>query len=95
VVSASNAVDGLRLVSERALDVVLSDIAMTEHDGYWLIGEIQCLPASSRRPPVVATTAFGREHSRDRILAAGFVDLLGKPVDPVVLCQSMAKAAGR
>ena len=51
---------------------------------------------AARAVPVVATTAYGREHSTERALAAGFNDLfLPKPADPEVLCRTIAKAAGR
>lgn len=96
VVTASTASDALRLVDAQGPDVVLSDIAMMGHDGYWLVGEIRRLgdgPAS--KVPVVATTAYGREHSRNRTLAAGFNEHLQKPVDPELLCLTIAKAAGR
>jgi CheY-like chemotaxis protein len=43
----------------------------------------------------VATTAYGREHSRARTLAAGFTEHLPKPVEPDVLCQTIADVAGR
>jgi CheY-like chemotaxis protein len=43
----------------------------------------------------VAVTAFGREHSRVRALAAGFVDHLVKPVEPEALCLAVARAMGR
>jgi CheY-like chemotaxis protein len=96
VLTASAAVDALALVREREPHVVLSDIAMVGYDGYWLVAEIRKLADRAVRPiPVVATTAFGREHSRTRALAAGFSELLPKPVDPEVLCLAMAKAVGR
>ena len=47
------------------------------------------------RLPVVAVTAFGREHSRDRVLAGGFVEHLQKPVEPETLCRIIGRAAGR
>jgi CheY-like chemotaxis protein len=96
VMTASAALDALALVRERSPHVVLSDIAMVGHDGYWLVGEIRGLAEGAGRAiPVVATTAFGREHSRARAIAAGFIDLLPKPVDPEVLCVAIARAAGR
>ena len=96
VTTASTAVDALALVREREANVVLSDIAMVGHDGYWLVGEIRGLADQKRRSiPVVATTAYGREHPRARAVAAGFIDLLPKPVDPEVLCRAIARAAGR
>jgi CheY-like chemotaxis protein len=96
VMTASSALDALGLFLERQPDVVLSDIAMVGQDGYWLVREIRGLPdQAARGVPVVATTAYGRDHSRDRALAGGFNDFLPKPVDPELLCRTIAKAAGR
>jgi CheY-like chemotaxis protein len=96
VMTASSAVDALALVRERCPDVVLSDIAMVGQDGYWLVREIRGLgDEAARSVPVVATTAYGREHSRDRALGGGFNDFLPKPVDPELLCRTIAKAVGR
>ena len=96
VATASTAVEALRLVQQERPDVVVSDIAMVGHDGYWLVREIRGLADQSvRRVPVVATTAYGREHSRARTLAAGFTEHLPKPVDPDVLCRTIAGLAGR
>ena len=96
VMTAPSALEALRLMQERRPHVVLSDIAMVGHDGYWLLREIRGLPdPTARAVPVVATTAYGREHSRARALAGGFSDFLPKPVDPELLCQTIAKATGR
>jgi CheY-like chemotaxis protein len=96
VTTASAAADALRLVAESRPDVVLSDIAMPHGDGYWLVGEIRRLPEEALRSiPVIAATAFGREHPRERVMAAGFADHLRKPIDPEALCRAIARAAGR
>ena len=96
VTTASTAVEALRLVQSGCPDVVLSDIAMVGRDGYWLVREIRGLADQAvRRVPVVATTAYGREHSRERTLAGGFNERLPKPVDPEVLCQTIGRMAGR
>ena len=96
VTTASNAVEALRLVQEQKPHVVLSDIAMVGQDGYWLIREIRGLADPSvRNVPVIATTAYGREHSRERTLAAGFTEHLPKPVDPDLLRLTVASLAGR
>jgi CheY-like chemotaxis protein len=93
---ATGAREALEMVIARPPHVVLSDIAMPGQDGYWLVQEIQRLPDEAMRClPVVAATAYGREHSRDRTLAAGFVDHLQKPIDPELLCRTVARAAGR
>jgi CheY-like chemotaxis protein len=96
VVTATSAPAALRVLDARSVDVVVSDIAMPVADGYWLVREIRRLAKPSvNTVPVVAVTAFGREHARSRTQAAGFADRLEKPVDPEVLCRAVAKAVGR
>jgi CheY-like chemotaxis protein len=95
VMTAATAFEGLALVRDGRPDVVLSDIAMVGYDGYWLVNEIRRLGEGDiSRIPVVATTAYG-EHSRARTRAAGFAELLPKPVDPETLCLTIAKVTGR
>ena len=96
VTTAMSAVEALGLVTTVRPNVVVSVLAMAGEDGYWLIHAIRQLPEPALRAmPVIAATAYGREHSRARAVAAGFIDHLQKPVDPEVLCQVVAKAAGR
>jgi CheY-like chemotaxis protein len=96
VVTASNATEAIGILAGMMPDVVVSDIAMPGADGYWLLREIRELSdVRARILPVVAVTAFGREHVRARALAAGFFEHLEKPVDPEVLCRAIARAANR
>ena len=96
VATASRANEALRLVATHQFDVVVSDIAMPGGDGYWLIRQVrQLADARTRGVPLLAVTAFGREHSRARALAAGFGEHLQKPVDPDLLCRTVAKLVGR
>lgn len=96
VTAADNASDGLALAIRLRPHVIVSDIAMIGEDGYWLIGRLRQLPADMLpQVPVIAATAYGREHSRTRVLAAGFTEHLQKPVDPEELCRVVAKVAGR
>jgi CheY-like chemotaxis protein len=96
VTATDNASDGLALAIRTRPHVIVSDIAMIGEDGYWLIGRLRQLPAEMLpKVPVIAATAYGREHSRSRVLAAGFTEHLQKPVDPEELCQVVAKVASR
>jgi CheY-like chemotaxis protein len=96
VLMATSAPEALRLLAARPPDVVVSDIAMPGADGYWLLREIRRLPdARARSVPVVAVTAFGREHVRARALEEGFTDHLEKPIDPERLCLAVARARAR
>ena len=70
--------------------------SMPGEDGYWLLGEIRRhADGGVSGLPVVAATAYARDHSRARVLAAGFLDHLPKPIDPDVLCRAIAAAVGR
>lgn len=96
VITTDNASDALALAIRTRPHVIVSDIAMIREDGYWLIGRLRQLPPEMLgRVPVIAATAYGREHSRERVLAAGFTEHLQKPVDPEELCRVVAKAVGR
>ena len=95
VVTATSAATALEVVSGRSVDVVVTDIAMPGADGYWLLRQIRRLAdARWRTIPVVAVTAYGREYLRARTLAEGFVDYLEKPVDPEMLCRTVARVRG-
>jgi CheY-like chemotaxis protein len=96
ITSSGNATDALALAIHVRPHVIVSDIAMVGEDGYWLVRRLRQLPVDAvRTVPIVAATAYGREHSRAQVLAAGFTEHLQKPVDPEELCRVVAKLAGR
>ena len=45
--------------------------------------------------PAIAVTAYARLEDRERALAAGYQLHLTKPIDPHLLCVTVAKVAGR
>jgi CheY-like chemotaxis protein len=59
-------------------------------DGYWLVREV-ARTLNTRDAPAVAVTAFAGQHPRSKALAAGFRAHLAKPVDPDVLCRTVAQ----
>jgi CheY-like chemotaxis protein/nitrogen-specific signal transduction histidine kinase len=76
------------------IDVLVSDIAMPDHDGYYLIRELRSrAPEDGGTVPAVALTAYAREEDRQRALAAGFQSHLAKPVEPCDLAQAIASLA--
>ncbi len=79
------------LVSSWRPEVIVSDIAMPQQDGYTLIRRIRALQAErGGRTPAVALTALARPKDRVRALAAGFQTHLPKPVDPSELVLAVA-----
>ncbi len=88
---AASAGDGLQSLQRVLPDVIVCDIAMPQHDGYWFVRSLRTLPPEAGgRLPVIAVTAHGATHGPDRTLPAGFQSHLRKPVDPWELCRVVA-----
>jgi Signal transduction histidine kinase len=72
-------------------DVLVSDLAMPEEDGYTLINKFREFGAKAgRQIPAVALTAYVRVEDRARALSAGFNMFVPKPVEPVELINAIA-----
>jgi len=68
------------LVRERP-DVLVSDLAMPDKGGYWLIGKVRALsPERGGATPAAALTGFTGPEHRASILRAGFQYHIEKPV---------------
>lgn len=92
---ASAAEQALRMCEHVVPDVLLTDVAMPERDGFWLISELRKREAvGTRRIPVIAVTGQGPS-TAGRYDAAGFAELLRKPVDPWELCRAVEMHARR
>jgi CheY-like chemotaxis protein len=77
-------------------DVIVSDIAMPDVDGYELLRRVRALgPAHGGRIPAIALTAFARSEDRTRALRAGFLVHVAKPVEPSELVATVASIVGR
>ncbi|VWC51257.1 hybrid sensor histidine kinase/response regulator [Burkholderia lata] len=93
VSTAQSGHDALDVVERQAPNVVLSDLAMPDGDGFWLLDRIRHLPGGSGRLPVVAVTAHAGNADRHRVMAAGFDAYLRKPVDMPTLASVIAEVA--
>jgi signal transduction histidine kinase len=83
VFGATSAIEALEVLRKERPDVVISDIAMPEHDGYWLMHQIRrTIDEGAPAVRCVALTAFANAAARERALAAGFSAHLSKPFDP-------------
>jgi len=90
-VNGRQAVESVRTGS---YDVVLMDLRMPELDGYAAAREIRALPdARLARLPILVTSASSELDPRE-LDAAGFTEFVGKPVDPDVLFEKLARYAG-
>jgi signal transduction histidine kinase/ActR/RegA family two-component response regulator len=81
--TATSAAEALALLRWIRPDVLLSDLAMPDEDGYSLIRSLRMVERESgRRTPAVALTAYVRVQDRARAVDAGFDVFVEKPVDP-------------
>ncbi|HEX9985610.1 MAG TPA: PAS domain-containing protein [Thermoanaerobaculia bacterium] len=81
VTTAASVRDAVEHLEAGAADIIVSDIAMPDADGFELIRHIR--ESRMLATPVIAMTAFGHPSDQEKILAAGFTGYLKKPVEPV------------
>jgi signal transduction histidine kinase/FixJ family two-component response regulator len=89
--TAASATEALALLRWIRPDVLVSDLAMPDQDGYSLIRNLRAIERESgRETPAVALTAYVRVQDRARAEAAGFNVFVEKPVEPEELIAVLA-----
>ncbi len=88
--SAASAREAFDAVTRDRPDLLLSDIAMPDEDGYVLMRRIRAT-VDARRLPAAALTAYVADESQARALEAGFQAHLAKPIEPSSLATALAK----
>jgi len=88
VLGAASAEEALRILRTVRLHAIITDIAFSGRDGFWLLEQLR---ASDRTDqiPVVAVIAVAR---REEILDAGFDAFVAKPVRPDGLADAVLAA---
>ncbi|HYU77899.1 MAG TPA: CHASE domain-containing protein, partial [Vicinamibacterales bacterium] len=80
VTSADSARHALDRLSKETVDIIVSDIAMPDEDGFWLMQRVRALPGEVAKTPAIALTALARTEDRVRVMDAGYQMHLAKPV---------------
>jgi signal transduction histidine kinase/ActR/RegA family two-component response regulator len=94
--AADSSAMALEMLVEHRFDVLVSDIGMPDEDGFTLISRMKSLSTQEGGSiPAIALTAYATDEDRKRVLAAGFVEHLPKPVEPAELVATIASLAGR
>jgi CheY-like chemotaxis protein len=92
VATAASVADALDSIRHLKPDVIVSDIAMPQTDGYEFIRAIRALAfPGGEKIPVIALTAFASAQDQRRALDLGFSQHLAKPVDPLHLVRAIAE----
>jgi signal transduction histidine kinase/DNA-binding response OmpR family regulator len=89
--NADNVDEALRIMAVWQPDILISDIAMPDCDGYEFIRRVR---NAGSKLPAISLTAHARAEDRVRALAAGFQMHLSKPVEPYELIVSVASLTG-
>ena len=87
---AQDGVEALELARHQPYDLILMDMQMPRMNG---IEATQAIREQSMNQltPIIAMTANAFNEDRQRCLAAGMVDHLGKPVSPAVLFATLLR----
>jgi CheY-like chemotaxis protein/nitrogen-specific signal transduction histidine kinase len=91
--TASSVPEAIRASIEAAVDVVVTDLAMPDRDGYALLEAFRGAEATDGRlVPIIALTAAATSEDRRRVHSAGFALHLTKPVEPIEMLNAVAMA---
>jgi CheY-like chemotaxis protein len=88
VLEAGNATDALMQAREHRPDLVLLDVALPDHDGFWVCRQLKTGPETSHIP-VIMLTAMGLASDRDRAIQAGADGYIVKPFSPRALLEEL------
>ena len=80
LLEAGSAEDGLELVRNCRVQLILMDINLPGMDGFEALAALRCMPETATIP-VIAVSANAMQSEIDDALAAGFAAYLIKPVD--------------
>jgi two-component system, cell cycle response regulator DivK len=88
VIQARDGRAGIALALQTRPDLILLDIQLPVMDGYAVAQELTG-NAGLRSIPIVAVTSYAMPGDRERILAAGCVGYIEKPIDPVTFATDI------
>ena len=96
VITAAGKKEGLEQFRKYRPHIILSDIELSDGDGYTFIGEVRAIEGPQVHPaPAIALTALARPADRVRALAAGFNMHIAKPVEPIELVLAISGLVGQ
>jgi CheY-like chemotaxis protein len=88
VVEACNAAEAIAQAQLHQPDLVLLDVALPDHDGFWVCNELK-QGSSTAHIPVVMLTAMSLPSDRERAVQAGADGYIVKPFSPRALLEEL------
>jgi CheY-like chemotaxis protein len=87
---AASAAEALIAIEQFKPDLLISDIGMSDIDGYMLLRQVRQLPPErGGLVPAIALTAYASEFDYQQALTAGFQKHIPKPVEPEELVKAI------
>jgi DNA-binding response OmpR family regulator len=90
VIEAGRAEEALVRAQQEQPDLVLLDVALPDHDGFWVCRELKA-GSATMHIPVVMLTAMGLPSDRERAVEAGADGYIVKPFSPRALLAELDK----
>jgi signal transduction histidine kinase/CheY-like chemotaxis protein len=86
--------EALTIVRQNPPDILLSDLAMPDEDGFALIRQVRT-SMDADHLPAAALTGHVEGNARSHAAAAGYQEFVTKPIDAAALGQALARLARR
>ena len=93
VLACDSADQALKAIADFNPNVIVSDIMMPDHDGYWLVHEIRKLGRGLGGTPAIALSACATKDDQRRSSVAGFQRHILKPFEFEKLIQAICELA--
>lgn len=93
IYEATNGVEGLKVLEDELVDVVLSDINMPQMNGIEMIEKIKSTDETKHLPIIVVSTE-GSAHVVDNLMNMGIREYLRKPFTPETVRDALKKVLG-
>ncbi|MUL38278.1 hypothetical protein BWI75_18565 [Gloeocapsopsis sp. AAB1 = 1H9] len=91
VTAVASGFEALQALDRFTPDVLVSDVGMSEMDGYMLMQQIRSRPPDKGGMiPAIALTAYARDFDQQQALQAGFQRHITKPIEPDKLILEVA-----
>ena len=89
IIIANNGAEALQIIAQQNISLVLMDVQMPEMDGVTATKKIRATYGDSL--PIVAMTAHVMENEKQKCLVAGMNDYLTKPINEVLLYNTIKR----
>ena len=90
VLQAEDAEEGMRLVREGRISLLLLDLRLPRHDGWVVLQQIKSKPELEAIPVIVFTASAGVSQ-REKALSMGAADYLVKPLSAASLREAVTR----